>query len=179
MPHLDRQERFFGDIYGNLGVPFENLTLNPGFTDQLTYLAEWDQRYSPLLSMGAGINLGYEWANGLEISGGVEYIRNESQYQTVQTIREVVTIFDPMAYFIVDEQGQIVWVGDDVTAVNIYDQVVSVSNQSSFLNIPFSIAYPVVKKDQFYMKVVGGGALNLSHSHRGQFLRPDLTLIQV
>ena len=171
--------RFFGDLYGIAGLPFETLSTALTAGEQSTYLNEWDQRYSPLLSLSAGINIGYEWRSGLEISGGIEYQRHELQYQTTQTIREVVTIFDPMAYFIIDDQGQRVYIGDEVTAINIYDEVISIGNRSTLLHVPLQVAYPVFRKNNLEIKAVAGGILNFRHNHRGQFLRQDLSLVQV
>jgi len=122
---------------------------------------------------------GYEFGSGLSIAGGAEYQRLESQYETIQTITERVTVYDPEAFFFFDDQGQIVYVGDSVTAISTYDRTLSVSNSTTMIHIPVELSYPLLSKGNWKIKGIAGAVMNLSLQYRGRYVRPDLSVIEI
>ncbi len=170
---------FFVDVYGNLSLPIDHVSLQSGSEDQLDYLSLWNDRYQSLSSFAGGLMVGYSMNNGLEISAGGEYQRIESQYQTTQRVTEIIRVYDPMAYFFTDDDGNTVWVADSVSAVSVYDRTTSVANRSSLISVPFQLSYPVFQKGTWQIRAVGGGAFNFSLDHKGQHLRSNQQLVQL
>lgn len=166
----------FIDVYGLFAQPLETVGLSALGSDQLQYLTNWNDRYSPLLSFGGGIAIGNEWANGISASVGIEYQRMESQYKTTQTVTEVTTIFDPMAFFFIDENDEVVWVGDSVTSVTTYDRSIAHANTTTLINIPLNVSYNLFQSGPWKVKATAGAILNLSIQYRGRFLASDQSL---
>ncbi len=166
----------FIDINAQIGLPLEQISLTDLGADQSQLLNEWQEGFSPVSTLGASIEIGNTFTNGLSISTGLEYQRTESQYQAVQTITETTMIFDPMAFFFFDENDEIVWVGDTVTATTTFDRTVAHANVTELINVPVHITYPLVQKGPVKISAMAGAIINLSVKYEGRFLDNDLTL---
>ncbi len=164
----------FFDLYSGVSVSLDQVSLNPGFVDEIAYQTAWVDRYTTLPSLSAGLAVGYETDRGMSLSGGVEYQRLESQYRTTQTVTEIIMVYDPMAYFYYDDNNEIVWVADSVTAVSRYDRTVSLGSKTHLISIPLQLTIPIVSKAGWHIKALVGGAFNFSMTHRGHHLRDDL-----
>ena len=169
----------FLDVYSSFGLPIDNVSLQSGSEDEQDYLALWNDRYQSLSSISGGVMIGYSMNNGLEISAGGEYQLIESQYRTTQRVTEIIRVYDPMAYFFTDDDGNTVWVADSVSAVSVYDRTTSIANRSTLLSVPFQLSYPIYQKGVWQVRAVGGGAFNFSLEHRGQHLRSNQQLVQL
>lgn len=167
------------DIYSILGSPMVQTELIAGFEDQLGYITDWNGRYADLPSISLGLMLGYEFVNGIDIAIGAEYQKMQSQYKTTQTIIETVTVYDPMAYFFYDDNNEVVWVGDSVTASSTYDRTIAVANMHNLVHIPLQVSYPLIRKGPWNIKASAAAILNLSFQYRGQLLRPDNSLVEI
>jgi len=170
---------FYVDVYSLVGAPLEEVKLKSGFEDQTTYLSNWDEKYSTFPSVSVGTMIGYEFTSGLDIAVGAEYQKMESQYENTQTIIESITIYDPMAYFFYDDNNEVVWVGDSVTATSTYDRTVAVANSHNLAHIPLQVSYPLYRKGNWNLKANVAAALNLSFQYRGEFLRDDNSIVPV
>ena len=166
----------FININAQLGLPLEQLSLTSLGADQTQLLNEWQEGFSPVSTLGASVEVGNTFSNGLSISTGLEYQRTESQYQAIQTITETTMIFDPMAFFFFDENDEIVWVGDTVTAITTFDRTVAHANVTELINIPVHVTYPLVQKGPFKISATAGAIINLSVKYEGRFLDNELTL---
>ena len=169
----------FVESYVFGGVPIDHVSLEENALEQTDYLNLWEDRFESLSTFSGGLMVGYQLGSGLEISGGAEYQRIEAQYETVQRVTEIIQVFDPMAFFFIDDDGNTVWVADSVSAVSVYDRTTSISNRSSLLNIPFQLSYPIYQKGPWQLRAVGGGSFNFSIEHKGVFLRDNQQLVQL
>ncbi len=171
--------RFYLDLYSLAALPLDNNSLNPGNTDQIEYLNTWNERYESLPAISIGGALGYKLPSGIDIALGIEYQRLESQYKTKQTITERITIYDPNAYFFYDDNDNVVWVGDSVTAISTYDRTVAIGNITTLLNVPVQISYSLYQKGPWRLKANAAAIFNISMRFRGRYLRPDFSLITI
>ncbi len=167
----------FVDAYAHLGLPIDHVSLRAGSEEEVDYLDLWNDRYQSLSSFSGGLMVGYSMNNGLDISAGGEYQRIESQYQTTQRVTEIITVYDPMAFFFTDDNGDVVWVADSVSAVSVFDRTTSIANNTTLLNIPFQLSYPIFQRGSWQVRALAGGSFNFSIDHRGQFLRSDNRLV--
>lgn len=167
----------FVDGYVSGGLPIDHVSLQSSTQDQVDYLDLWNERVQSLSSFSGGLMIGYQFGSGLEISSGAEYQRIEAQYQTTQRVTEIIQVYDPMAFFFIDDAGNTVWVADSVSAVSVYDRTTSIANRSSLLSVPFQLSYPLLQKGPWQLRAVGGGSFNFSIEHKGVFLREDQQVV--
>ena len=170
---------FFVDVYGQAGLPMDKIDFSQVGSDQTAYRDFWDARFDPKASWHGGAQIGYEFQNGLKVSAGAEYQELVTQYSDNQRITETIRVWDPQAYFTIDMNGDRVWVGDTVTAINIYDRKFVRKNTHTLLHIPFQVSYDILKKPSFHIAVDASAALNLSKTYEGQYIRSDQTLIMI
>lgn len=177
---IKESSRFFVDAYGQGGLPIENISLTQNASDQTAYQALWEDRFSPKASWHGGIQVGYELPIGLRISAGAEYQEVISEYADVQRITETTVVWNPQAFFTTDANGDRVWVGDSVVAINIFDQRFVRKNKFTLLHIPIQLGFDIYKSSNFHIELNASAALNISKTYTGQYLRPsDQLLIQV
>ena len=169
----------FVDLYGQGGLPLDKITFSQSGSDQTAYRDLWDQRFDPKASWHGGLQIGYQFRNGLRASGGAEYQELVTQYADNQRITEIIRVWDPQAYFTIDNNGDRVWVGDTVTAINIYDQKFVKKNKHTLVHIPVQLGYDIYSRPGFHIGLEIGAAFNISKSYAGQYIRSDLTLIEV
>ncbi|MBT8220216.1 MAG: hypothetical protein KJP00_10335, partial [Bacteroidia bacterium] len=169
---------FFVDLYGMGALPMDKIELQPG-SDQFVYRDLWDDRFDPVSSWHGGIQAGYQFPWGLSISAGLEYQHLITKYEDDQSITEMITIWDPMAYFYRDSNNDIVWVGDSVTAINIYERKVVSENKTTLYHLPVQVSIELYKKPNFHIAADVAAILNFSKSYTGQFIRSDQTLIAI
>ena len=169
---------FFLDLYGIAALPIDKIELQPG-NDQFAYRDLWDQRFDPVSSWHGGFQAGYQFPWGLSISTGFEYQNLITKYEDDQSITEMITVWDPMAYFYRDANNDIVWVGDSVTAINIYERKIVSENKHTLYSIPVQVSLELYKKPNFHIAADASAILNISKNYKGQFIRSDQTLIAI
>ena len=171
--------KVFIDIYSSIMLPMDQTSLANDAIDRQAYLDLWNTRYTTLPAIGGGIKVGYEMPIGVTLSGGIEYQKFESQYKTIQQVTERTTIYDPEAYFYYDDNNQVVFVGDSVTAVTTYDRTLSFANTTSMLNVPIDFSYRLLQKGGLAVSVFAGANFNLSLTYKGHYLRSDGSLVAI
>jgi len=170
---------FFVDAYGQGGLPMDNVDFAQAGNDQTAYRDLWNERFDPKASWHGGVQIGYEFQNGLRVSAGAEYQELVTEYSDNQRITETIRVWDPQAFFTVDMNGDRVWQGDTVTAINIYDRRFVRKNTHTLFHIPLQVSYDIYKKPGFHIAVDVAAALNLSKTYEGQYIRSDQTLIMI
>lgn len=170
---------FFADIYGQGGLPQDEIGFSTAGDDEFALLDLWETRFAPKASWHAGGQIGYQWPSSLRVSAGAEYQEIITEYTDNQRVTEVIRVYDPQAFFTIDMNGDRVWVGDTVTAINIYDRQFVRKNTHTLFHIPVQVGYDIYKRPKFHIGLDIGAALNISKTYEGQYIRQDQTLIVV
>jgi|GEM_PF-4447492 len=176
---VKEQGHFFADVYGQGGLPMDEIGFSQEGSDQFAVRDLWDMRFTPKASWHAGAQVGYEWPSSFRLSAGAEYQEIVTEYADNQRVTEVIRVWDPQAFFEIDMNGDRVWVGDTVTAINVYDRRFVRKNKHTLLHIPVQVGYDIYKRPGFHIGLDVSAALNISKSYEGQFIRSDQTLIIV
>ncbi len=164
---------WYVDVYAQGARVLETLESGP---DAQPYLAEYDQKFDAANGMMAGAMIGYKFPLGLMISGGAEYQRYQSEYQSVTRVVTTTRIWDPMAYFIIDAEGNRVYVGDSVTTTVVTDREETLANNTTLINLPIHIGFQKEQNDwRFGFDV--GAIINILKEYEGVHLLPNGNVI--
>ncbi len=170
----------FVNTYGQAALAMENLTMtdNNASDELLDYKAAWEEKITPFVSYMGGLQLGYNFSWNGYISAGVAYQHFQTKYENIQTVTERITVFDEMAYFYVDTNGETVWVADSVVQTNVYDRKQTFANNHKLWHIPLQLGY-TVDANQLRLGANIEALINISKKYNGYFLQENGSVIEL
>lgn len=170
---------FFLKSYGQASWAFEKFTQQEGDINETpTYLESWKEKFSPFLSYQGGVQVGYQFPWNGYVSGGVAYQHFQTKYESTQRVVEQITVYDEMAYFYIDDNGQTVWVADSVRVTNIYDQKEVHPNNHQMWHIPIQLGYNT-RRNNFRIGANVEALFNISKSYEGYFMEANRSVIKI
>lgn len=167
--------RWFIDAYAQFGMPMESIQ-NLG--ESANYASEWASQFDPAYSYHGGLLIGRQFHWNGYLAAGIEYQQFQTAHLNELRIIETIEIYDPRAYYTLDENGERQYVGDTVTVTNIRDEVERSANNYKMLHLPIHIGYRSNGKDWRY-GIDFSALINLSLGYEGVFLRADGAVVEV
>ena len=167
--------QWFLDAYAQLGLPLEDIQ----FTGEAAgYASDWEEQYDPAYSYHGGLLIGRQFHWNAYLAAGLEYQAFQTEHLNELRIIETIQIFDPRAYYTVDENGERQYIGDTVTVTNIRDEIERSANNYKMLHLPIHLGYR--SKGKYWRYGIDFSALiNLSFKYEGVFLKADGTIVEV
>lgn len=163
---------WFVDVYGQGVRVLENMEST---ADTRPYLNEYEEKFDPANGMMAGAMVGYKFPVGIMLYGGLEYQRYQSKYESITRVFTTERIYDPMAYFTIDDDGNRIYVGDTVTLTTITDREETIANTTTLINIPLHLGYQKAQND-WRWGIDAGVIFNIRKEYDGVHLLPDGSL---
>ena len=173
---IDNPWNFLVEAYGGAGLPLMTHTTVEGTS--FSFLTDWEAAQSPVSTFTGGLQLVVQSPSGFEAAAGIEYQRLSQKLESDQTVITMIQIFDPMAYFFIDANGDRIWVADTITRTVITNSKQTTEIRHQLLNIPIRVGYMT----QFGDWNVGahvGAVLHLSHKVDGLVLQPDGSYVEL
>ncbi|HKK89024.1 MAG TPA: hypothetical protein VJ917_09245 [Saprospiraceae bacterium] len=167
--------QWFLDAYAQFGIPLEDIQ----FTGEASgYAKDWEQQFDPAYSYHGGLMIGRQFHWNGYLAAGLEYQQFQTEHLNELRIIETIQIYDPRAYFTVDENGERQYIGDTVTVTNIRDEIERSANNYKMLHLPIHLGYR--SKGKYWRYGIDFSALiNLSFNYEGVFLRADGAVVEV
>ena len=168
---------FLVEAYGGFGYPLmKHESKDP--LDASAYLADWEEAQSAVGGIQAGAALVIQSPGGFEFTGGMEYQHVVQKLESQSTTTSIITWFNPMAYFIIDANGNKIWVADSTTSTVITSQKRTNEIRHRLINIPIKIGY-VAPFGDWNLGAHAGVILHLSHVVDGVILQPDGSYLEI
>lgn len=167
--------QWFLDAYAQFGLPLEDIQ----FTGEASgYAADWEEQFDPAYSYHGGLMIGRQFHWNGYLAAGLEYQQFQTEHLNELRIIETIQIYDPRAYFTVDENGERQYIGDTVTVTNIRDEIERSANNYKMLHLPIHFGYRSNGKDWRY-GIDFSALINISFMYEGVFLRADGAAVEV
>ena|GEM_PF-6801873 len=136
------------------------------------YLNLWEDAQSPVGGYQGGLQFVVQSPGGFEIAAGAEFQRLAEKVESERTIIERIRIFDPMAYFTIDENGNRIFMGDTVTQTRITTETRTTELRHTLLNIPIRLGY-MLKTENWNVGAHLGVVLHLDYGFEGIAIMPN------
>jgi len=164
---------FLIEAYGGFSYQLvsNNTTLING-EPNTDYLNLWEDAQSPVGGYQGGLQFVAQSPGGFEIAAGAEFQRLAEKVESERTIIERIRIYDPMAYFTIDENGNRIFMGDTVTQTRITTETRTTELRHTLLNIPIRLGY-MLKTDNWNMGAHLGVVLHLDYGFEGIAIMPN------
>jgi hypothetical protein len=167
--------QWFLDAYAQIGRPLEDIQFSG---ESSGYASEWEEQYDPAFAYHGGLMIGRQFHWNGYLAAGLEYQQFQTEHLNELRIVETIQIFDPRAYYTVDENGVRQYVGDTVTVTNVRDEIERSANNYKMLHLPIHLGYR--SKGKYWRYGIDVSALiNLSFNYEGVFLKSDGMVVEV
>ncbi len=166
---VKKNNRFYLLSYLSVLFPNQNIT---GFNENNEYAKLWEKYDSVLLGYSAGLMIGYEFVNGLNIESGVEYQQAFEKLMFYQKVTETIKIYSDSIYYWQDEIGKKHFIGDTTETNRTYERKVQSLKRHTLFNIPLFVGYNF-KFKRLKFGIQSGILFNIKHVFKGMVVTPE------